>query len=153
MIFGMVNVAIAVIVKEEKVLLIKRERGDFVGLFALPGGKIEECEHVDEAVLREIREELGLNLQFTKVLGVATEIMRDKKATTMLYCCEMKMDNEQNITNPEFQYKWFSKDELSYSNEIVESDKVMIEKFFYERKENYLKLDCDKNQDGKYYWK
>ena len=142
----MVNVAIAVIVKEEKVLLIKRERGDFIGLFALPGGKIEECEHIDEAVSREIKEELGLDLQFTKVLGVATEIMLDKKSTTMIYCCEMNMGDKQNITNPEFQYQWFSKEELIHSKEIVESDKVMVEKFFYDRKENYIKFDCDKKE-------
>ena len=63
------------------------------------------------------------------------------------------MNIKQNITNPEFQYKWFSKEELIHSKEIVESDKVMVQKFFYERKENYLKLDCDKNEEGQYYWR
>ncbi len=149
----MVNVVIGVIVKEEKVLLVKRERGDFIGLFALPGGKVEESEHIDEAICREVKEELGLKLTFAKLLGTATEVMHDKEETTMLYCCEMKMNIKQNITNPEFQYKWFSKEELIHSKEIVESDKVMVQKFFYERKENYLKLDCDKNEEGQYYWR
>ena len=79
--------------------------------------------------------------------------MLDKKATTMIYCCEMNMGDKQNITNPEFQYQWFSKEELIHSKEIVESDKVMVEKFFYDRKENYIKFDCDKDKEGKYYWK
>lgn len=149
----MVNVVIAVITNEDKVLLIKRERGDFVGLFALPGGKVEECEHIDEAIKREIKEELGLDLKFSGLIGTATEIMHDKEATTMLYCCEMIMDKSKKITNPEFKYKWFSKEELINSKDIVESDKIMTETFFYKRKENYLKLDCYREDNGNYYWK
>lgn len=149
----MINVVIAVITKEDKILLVKRERGDFVGLFALPGGKVEECEHLDGAIEREIGEELGLKLKFNQLLGTATEIMHDKEATTMLYCCEMLMDMKQKVTNPEFEYKWFSKEELIYSEDIIESDKVMAQKFFYERQENYLKLDCYRDESGKYYWK
>lgn len=149
----MVNAVIAVIANEDKVLLIKRERGDFVGLFALPGGKVEECEHIDEAIKREIKEELGLDLKISGVIGIATEIMHDKETTTMLYCCEMIMDKSQKIMNPEFEYKWFSKEELINSKDIVESDKVMTETFFYQRKENYLKLDCYREDNGNYYWK
>ena len=47
---NMVNVVLGIVQKEEKILLVKRERGDFVGLWAIPGGKVEECEHLDEAV-------------------------------------------------------------------------------------------------------
>ena len=35
----MINVVLAVIEHDEKILLIKRERGDFVGLYALPEEK------------------------------------------------------------------------------------------------------------------
>ncbi len=149
----MVNVVIAVITRGDKVLLIKRERGDFIGLFALPGGKVEESEHLDKAIQREIKEELGLDLKFNQLIGTATEIMHDKEATTMLYCCEMLMNDMQEVTNSEFEYRWFSKEELINSQNIVESDKVMAQKFFYEKKENYLKLDCYRDENGKYYWK
>ncbi len=149
----MVNVAIAVIIQEEKILLIKRERGNFVGLYGLPGGKVEECEHIDEAVQREIQEELGLDLKCKKILGVATEIMYDKGNTVILYCCELEMDKKQRINHPEFQYKWFSKEELINSNKIIESDKMMIENFYFKEDKNYLKLDCYKDETGRYYWK
>lgn len=56
-------------------LLIKREKGDFIGLYGLPRGKVEECEHIDIAIERQINEELGLKLKFNKLLGTATEIM------------------------------------------------------------------------------
>ena len=80
----MINVVISIITYEDKILLIKRERGDFIGLYGLPGGKVEECEHIDVAVKREINEELGLELEFNRLLGTATEIMHDKNSTT--YC-------------------------------------------------------------------
>lgn len=148
----MVNVAIGIITMNEKVLLIKRERGDFVGLWGMPGGKIEDCEHIDTTIEREIYEELGLKLKFNKLLGIATEIMHDRNSTSILNCCELIMDNNQKISNPEFEYKWFTKEELSNSNLIIESDKVMIENFYYNNKTNYLKLDCYRDKEGKYFW-
>lgn len=149
----MVNVAIGIITNEDKVLLIKRERGDFIGLYGLPGGKVEECEHIDTAIEREINEELGLKLKFNKLLGTATEIMHDKNSTTLLYCCELLMDINQKISNPEFEYRWFSKQELINSNSIIESDKIMIKSFYNKKEANYIKLDCYRSKDGKYFWK
>lgn len=149
----MVNVAIAIITNEDKILLIKRERGDFVGLYGLPGGKLEECEHIDTAIEREINEELGLKLKFKSLLGTATEIMHDKNSTSILYCCELLMDINQKILNPEFEYKWFSKDELIKSNSIIESDKIMIKNFYNDKKTNYIKLDCYRDENGIYFWK
>lgn len=149
----MVNVVIGVITNENKVLLIRRERGDFIGLWGLPGGKVEECEHIDVAIEREINEELGLKLKFVQLLGTATEIMHDKNSTTMLYCCELLMDESQQIFNPEFEYKWFSKEELIENHSIIESDKIMIDNFYFNKNYNYLKLDCDRDKNGKYFWK
>lgn len=64
----MVNVVIGIVEKEGKILLIQRERGDFVGLWGIPGGKVEECEHIDEAVEREMLEEIGIKLNFKELL-------------------------------------------------------------------------------------
>lgn len=148
----MINVVIGIITYEDKILLIKRERGDFIGLYGLPGGKVEEFEHIDTAIQREINEELGLKLKFRALLGTATEIMHDKNSTTILYCCELLMDENQEISNPEFEYKWFSKHELIDSNSIIESDKIMIKSFYNNKEANYIKLDCYRDEDGKYFW-
>ena len=73
----MVNVVLGLVEKDDKILLIQRERGDFVGLWGIPGGKVEECEHIDEAVKREMLEEIGINMKFEKLLGFCTEIMNE----------------------------------------------------------------------------
>ena len=149
----MVNVAIGIVKKEDKILLVKRERGDFPGLWAVPGGKVEECEHIDTAVEREMFEEIGIKMKFKELLGFSTEIMHDKEKTSMLYVCLLEMDPSDKIINPEFEYKFFSEDEVINSNNIVKSDKVFIKTFLLDKSTNYLPLDCYKDDNGKYYWK
>lgn len=149
----MVNVVIGIVEKQGKILLIKRERGDFVGLWGIPGGKIEECEHIDFAIKREMIEEIGVGMEFKGILGVSTEIMHDKNSTSLLYVCLLSMNDDDEIINPEFEYKWFSKDEILNSDDIIQSDKIFIDEFYFKRTKNYLKLDCYKDDNGNYYWK
>ena len=149
----MVNVVIGIIKKNDKILLIQRERGDFIGLWGIPGGKVEECEHIDKAIKREILEEIGIITKFDKILGVATEIMHDNNSTSFIYVCNLTINNSLIIEKTEFKYKWFSIDEIMNPNEIIESDKIFIKEFFINKSNNYLKLDCYKDKEGKYYWK
>lgn len=149
----MVNVVLGIVEGNEKILLIQRERGDFVGLWGIPGGKVEECEHIDEAVKREMLEELGIKLEFKELLGISTEIMHDKNSTSLLYICLLNIDNDEEIKNPEFNYKWFDKNEIMNSNNIIESDKKFIEEFYIKKGLNYLKMDCYRDAEGKYYWR
>lgn len=149
----MVNVVIGIVIKEDKILLIKRERGDFPGLWAIPGGKVEECEHLNEAIEREMFEEIGIKMQFKELLGFSTEIMHDKEKTSMLYICLLEMNPADILTNPEFEYKFFSKDEIINSDNIVKSDKLFIKTFYIDKSTTYLPLDCYKDDEGKYYWK
>ncbi|MCP4542533.1 MAG: NUDIX hydrolase [Chloroflexi bacterium] len=44
-----------------RVLLIRRKKAPFKGQWCLPGGHIEQDERVQEAVVREVKEETGLN--------------------------------------------------------------------------------------------
>src|SRR5436305_7785133 len=50
----------AVIVYEEELLLIRRGRPPGFGQWSLPGGRVEHGEVLAEAVVREVREETGL---------------------------------------------------------------------------------------------
>jgi ADP-ribose pyrophosphatase len=47
--------------------------------YALPGGFVEVGETVEEAVLREVKEETGLDAQIVKLLGVYSELNRDPR--------------------------------------------------------------------------
>ena len=149
----MVNVVLGIVEKEDKILLIQRERGDFIGLWGIPGGKVEECEHIDEAVKREMLEEIGIDMNFQEVLGISSEIMHDKNSTSLLYICLLNIESNAIIENPEFNYKWFSKEDIVKATDIIESDKKFIEEFYIKRNKNYLKMDCYRKENGEYYWK
>ena len=68
-----VRVAAAVVVHEGRLLLTQRPPGGPLGLqWELPGGKIEAGETHDHALVREIREELGVHATPLDVLEVDT---------------------------------------------------------------------------------
>lgn len=92
-------------------------------------------------------------MKYKELLGFSTEIMHDKEKTSMLYICLLEMNPADEITNPEFEYKFFSKDEIINSQNIVKSDKLFIQTFYLDKSANYLPLDCYKDTNGKYYWK
>ncbi len=58
-----------IIVKENKILLAKREIDPQKGKWSLPGGMIRYNETIDEAVKRIIKGELGLKLKEKKLVG------------------------------------------------------------------------------------
>lgn len=61
---GQRQAAIAVIVNEQGLLVIERSKTVRApGKFCFPGGEVEQGEHIAEAVVREIKEELGLDIQ------------------------------------------------------------------------------------------
>ena len=50
-----------IVVVENKILLIKKARGPYIGLFDLPGGSIEHGEEISEALKRELKEEVNIS--------------------------------------------------------------------------------------------
>jgi len=54
--------------EEERILLLRRSDGD--DLWGFPGGAIEPGERADEAVAREVEEEIGLRVEPVALIGV-----------------------------------------------------------------------------------
>ena len=54
---------------ENKILLVKRKTVVFKGYWALPGGRIDVAESAEEAVVREVKEETGLDIEIVKKIG------------------------------------------------------------------------------------
>lgn len=67
----------AVIVEEGEILLVRRGGRVAIGTWALPGGKIEWGETMEQAVRREAREETGLSVEVQKIAGVFDLIIYD----------------------------------------------------------------------------
>src|SRR2546426_4747101 len=58
-------------------LLVRRDREPALGLWSLPGGKIEWGETMREAIVREVREETGIDIDVEGVAGFVERIIPD----------------------------------------------------------------------------
>ena len=63
----------------DQVVLIKRGREPFKGMYALPGGIVEYGETVEECVVREMEEETGLKTRVLDLVGVYSAADRDPR--------------------------------------------------------------------------
>lgn len=57
------NAASVAIIREEKVLLIKRAFAPYQHLWTLPGGRMEPGETIEQCAIREVQEELSLTVR------------------------------------------------------------------------------------------
>jgi 8-oxo-dGTP diphosphatase len=73
----------AVWFRRGRVLLVRRGRPPFRGSWALPGGFVELRETVEQAVLRELKEETGLVGRLGPLLGVYSDPHRDPRKHTV----------------------------------------------------------------------
>jgi 8-oxo-dGTP diphosphatase len=73
----------AVWIDRGRVLLVRRGRAPFRGRWALPGGFVEGDEPVEDAVLRELREETGLRGSSARLVGVFSGPGRDPRGPTV----------------------------------------------------------------------
>ena len=67
------------ILKESKILLIKRKNEPYKGKWALPGGFVEYGEKVEDAVVREIYEETHLKTKIFCLIGIYSDPKRDPR--------------------------------------------------------------------------
>ena len=75
----MTGVSVAIIVNHDKVLLTQRLKSARYGLkWEFPGGKIEQGETPESALLRECKEELGVNVEHYTLLEKQRIIFPDK---------------------------------------------------------------------------
>jgi 8-oxo-dGTP diphosphatase len=72
-----------VVVEAGAVLLIRRRNPPFAGRYALPGGFVDVGETVEAAVVREVREETGLDTAIERLLGVYSDPARDPRGHTV----------------------------------------------------------------------
>jgi 8-oxo-dGTP diphosphatase len=67
----------AAIVRDDRVLIVRRARTPAHGLYTLPGGGVELGETLEEAVIREVREETALDIAPVELVGFRQAIARD----------------------------------------------------------------------------
>jgi 8-oxo-dGTP diphosphatase len=69
----------AIIISEGKILLEKRKNEPSKGKWSIPGGLVELGESVEQAVIREVKEETGLDVEAPRLIDVVDNISLDAK--------------------------------------------------------------------------
>lgn len=82
-----VNVVAALIEKNGCFLLAQRASGSLKGKWEFPGGKVEENETDEAAIVREIYEELNISVKCEEFVDKTIFIKDDKEITLNLYRC------------------------------------------------------------------
>lgn len=67
----------AAIFRDGRVLIVRRAQPPAQGLYTLPGGVVELGESLEQAVVREVREETGLRIEPLALAGYREAIARD----------------------------------------------------------------------------
>ncbi|MFH1835909.1 MAG: NUDIX hydrolase [Methanobacteriota archaeon] len=80
-----------IVVDGDTILLIRRRNPPFKGLWALPGGFVDVGETCEEACVREVSEETGLEVKIKKLVGVYSDPGRDPRGHTVsaVFLCEI----------------------------------------------------------------
>lgn len=69
----------AVIVKESKIVLIKRGNEPSKGKWTIPGGLVELAESPEQAVIRETKEETGVNAEDPTLIDLVSNVDLDEQ--------------------------------------------------------------------------
>lgn len=72
-----------IIVEDNKIVLIKRLNNPYKDHWAIPGGFVEYGEKVEDAAVREAKEETGLDIELIKLVGVYSDPNRDPRGHTV----------------------------------------------------------------------
>lgn len=91
-----------ILVKDNKVLLLKRKNAHGEGTWSFPGGHLEFNEEFEDCVAREVEEETGIAVSNIRFAGLTNDIFKkeNKHYITVFMLCDWKA-GEAQIKEPE----------------------------------------------------
>jgi len=122
----------AIVLDDDRVLLVRRGREPAKGRWSLPGGVIELGERSAEAVVREVREETGVEVEPIRVVAIYDPIVRDEEGKVRFhyilleYLCR-PIRGEPKPSSDVLDARWFHLRELAYID-ISPGTRRLIEK-------------------------
>lgn len=116
--------------KGDEALLVKIGYGSYKGMWMLPGGFVEAGESIEEAVVREVEEEAGINVKPKRIVGLRSGVQMRQgiRQTTVYIVFEVEylsgiLARDENEIE---DIKFWKISDIENANEIVELSKEMV---------------------------
>jgi len=120
-----VNVVAAIIREGDRIFATQRGYGDFKGGWEFPGGKVEQGETSEEALAREIKEELDTDIKVEDLIDTVEYDYPTFHLSMKCYWCKIVLG--ELVLKEHEAAKWLAKDEL-YTVDWLPADVSLIEK-------------------------
>ncbi|HWW03541.1 MAG TPA: 8-oxo-dGTP diphosphatase MutT [Candidatus Acidoferrum sp.] len=105
------DVAAALVFRDGKLLITQRYTGAHLGgLWEFPGGKREPAETFEDCLVRELREELGIEVVVGELVESLTHEYPEKTVHLRFFRCQWKQNEPEPLGCPAF--KWITAPEL-----------------------------------------
>ncbi len=104
----------AVIGQQGKYLIVRRDDNDDIGAgtWEFPGGKIEFGENLEDALLREVKEETGISVSVVRLLYATTFMTNpQRQVVLMAYLCKPHGDDIK-LSFEHSDYMWSDKEQF-----------------------------------------
>jgi len=139
-----VKVAGAIIFKnfqtdKGKLLIIQRAKDDhWPNFWEIPRGKVEDKENVKQGLLREVKEEVGIDIEPIRYFNKFSYVVKkngipERVSTQYNFICKMKNeDDEIKLSHEHQNYKWISYDaeaELYLNAEIKQTVMMALNEY------------------------
>lgn len=97
-----------IFLEKGKVLLVKQAKYPFFGSWVIPGGHVDYGERVEDAIKREMKEELGVPVKIKKLFGVYSDPKRDPRYHTasVVYLLE-KTKGKIRVSGEASEFRYF----------------------------------------------
>ena len=108
----------AAIIRDGKVLVVRRARNPALGIYTLPGGGVETGETLMQAVTREVREETSMDIEPVALAGHREAIARDAQGRVerhfVILCFAARWLSGEPVLNEELDdARWLAPAALS----------------------------------------
>lgn len=118
-----IEVVAAVVIHSERVFATQRGYGEFKGGWEFPGGKIEKGETHEEALKREIREELDTEIEVIELLDTVEYDYPDFHLSMDCFICRIKSGDL--VLKEHQNAKWLTKETLN-SVDWLPADRLLL---------------------------
>ena len=120
-----IRVVAAIIIDNDKVFATERGYGEFKDGWEFPGGKIDEGETAEEALVREIKEELDTEIEVINLLDTVEYDYPNFHLSMDCFICKVK--SGELVLKEHEAAKWLTKEAL-YSVDWLPADLGLIPK-------------------------